>query len=266
MHQKAQHQVEPLEVHPFYGRQATEARGFLRLASKLLPLHTLTPVLTEWKFTWVRMKSWRAAAKYADLTNQFVNLGCGRSAQLGTSNDSSESKWINIDAFPAPGVDCLFDCRKQLPFADNTAKGIYTEHFFEHIDYTEEVPHFLSECHRVLQKSGVLRIVVPDAEKYVRAYCDVGWDAVSQVRGLSDDHFDHYVDSHYNTKMELLNEVFRQAFEHKFAYDFETLEFLLLKYGFSRIVHQDYGRSLLEELAIDQERRKSESLYVEAVK
>lgn len=235
----------------------------MRLASKLLPLHTLTPALRELKLTWVRMKSWRAAAKYADLRGQFVNLGCGRSGQRGPS---SESIWINIDAFPAPGVDCLFDCRKQLPFANGTARGIYTEHFFEHMDYTEEVPHFLSECHRILQKSGVLRIVVPDAEKYVRAYCHSGWDAVSRIRGLSDDHFDHYVDCRYHTKMELLNEVFRQAFEHKFAYDFETLEFLLLKYGFSRVVRQEYGCSALEELTIDQERRQSESLYVEAVK
>ena len=70
----------------------------------------------------------------------------------------------------------------------------------------------------------------------------------------------------YNTKIELLNEVFRQAYDHKFAYDFETLEFLLRKYGFSRVLRQQYGLSLLADLCIDQERRKSESLYVEAVK
>jgi hypothetical protein len=108
--------------------------------------------------------------------------------------------------------------------------------------------------------------VVPDAEKYVRAYCDPGWEAMSRVRGLSEDQFDRFAECRYNTKMELLNEVFRQAYEHKFAYDFATLEFILLKYGFSRVVRQAYDCSLLEEFRIDQERRKSESLYVEAVK
>ncbi len=47
---------------------------------------------------------------------------------------------------------------------------------------------------------------------------------------------------------------------------FETLEFLLRKYGFSRVVKQAYDRSILEELRIDQERRQSESLHIEAVK
>ncbi len=47
---------------------------------------------------------------------------------------------------------------------------------------------------------------------------------------------------------------------------FETLEFLLLKYGFSRVLRQAYDCSILVDLRIDQERRQSESLYVEAVK
>ena len=66
--------------------------------------------------------------------------------------------------------------------------------------------------------------------------------------------------------MELLNEVFRQAHEHKFADDVETLEFLLLKYGFSCVIRQSYDGSLLGELKIDQERCESESVYIAAVK
>ncbi|MDH3598267.1 MAG: methyltransferase domain-containing protein [Candidatus Tectomicrobia bacterium] len=249
--------VDHLDIHPSYGRRAAEARGWTRLALKLIPLHTLVPVLGELKLAWLRLKSRRVEAELAHLQDQLINLGCGRSGQPG---------WINIDVAPAPGVTYTFDCRRRLPFADNTARGIYTEHFFEHLDYTEEAPYFLSECRRVLKAGGVLRIVIPDAEKYVRAYCDPGWEAISRVRDLSNDHFDRFAECRYNTKMELLNEVFRQAYEHKFAYDFATLEFILLKYGFSRVVRQAYDCSLLEEFRIDQERRKSESLYVEAVK
>ena len=249
--------VEPLDIHPFYGRRVAEARGVWHLATRVLPLHTLLPVLAELRLAWVRWTSRHAPARYTQLTDQLINLGSGGRGKPG---------WINVDVFPAPGVTCTFDCRKRLPFADHTARGIYTEHFFEHIDYTEEAPHFLSECHRVLKPGGVLRIVVPDAEKYIRAYCEAGWDAVSRVRGLDAEHFDTYAECRYHTKMELLNEVFRQAFEHKFAYDFETLAFLLGKYGFSRVVHQEYRRSLLTDLCIDQERRASESLYVDAVK
>lgn len=255
--QALKHHVEHLNIHPFYGRRAAAARGLGKLATHLLPLHTFLPVLTELRLTWVRWTSRRAAARYAQLTDQLLNLGSGGRGKPG---------WINVDAYPAPGVTCLFDCRKQLPFSDNTARGIYTEHFFEHIDYTEEVPYFLSECRRVLKPGGVLRIVVPDAEQYIRAYCEPGWETISTVRGLDAEHFDPYAECRYHTKMELLNEVFRQAYDHKFAYDFETLAFLLSTYGFSRVVKQSYGCSLLEDLCIDQERRRSESLYVDAVK
>ena len=66
--------------------------------------------------------------------------------------------------------------------------------------------------------------------------------------------------------MELINVVFRQGFEHKYAYDYETLEFLLHRYGFSNVQQQKFGESWMEELSIDWERRASESLYVEAMK
>lgn len=249
--------IEHLDIHPFYGRRAAEARGMLKLATRLLPLHTLLPVLDELRLAWLRWTSRHIPAHYAQLHDQLLNIGCGGRGKPG---------WVNVDVFPAPGVTCTFDCRKRLPFADNAARGIYTEHFFEHIDYTEEAPYFLAECRRVLKPGGVLRIVVPDAEKYLRAYCEAGWETISQVRGLNAEHFDPYAECRYHTKMELVNEVFRQAYDHKFAYDFETLAFLLQTYGFSQVVKQDYGCSLLAELCIDQARRQSESLYVDAVK
>jgi hypothetical protein len=66
--------------------------------------------------------------------------------------------------------------------------------------------------------------------------------------------------------MELINVVFRQYYEHKFIFDYETLEFLLQRYGFSSVCRQSFGESLLEELEIDKPERATESLYVEAVK
>jgi hypothetical protein len=66
--------------------------------------------------------------------------------------------------------------------------------------------------------------------------------------------------------MELINFVFRQQYEHKYAYDYETLEFILYKYGFSKVQRQAFGKSLMDELSIDQQIRASESLYVEAIK
>jgi len=136
----------------------------------------------------------------------------------------------------------------------------------EHLDYCEEVPFFLSECHRVLEPHGVIRIVVPDGERYLQDYFSEGWDALARTRPLGPDLLDVHFGARYNTKMELINVVFRQYYEHKFAYDYATLEFLLRKYGFSDVCRQTFGQSLLEGLAIDKPERASESLYVEAVK
>lgn len=60
--------------------------------------------------------------------------------------------------------------------------------------------------------------------------------------------------------------MFRQGYEHKYAYDFKTLEFLLYKHGFSKVQLQHFCKSMMPEICIDQEIRASESLYVEAVK
>jgi predicted SAM-dependent methyltransferase len=157
-------------------------------------------------------------------------------------------------------------CENACRFRPTRFAESFSEHFFEHIDYTEEAPRFLRECHRTLQVGGVLRIIVPDMERYLRAYAEGDWDLLARIRPLKEGRKDHYYGWKYKTKMELINQVFRQGQEHKFGYDFETLEFLLRKCGFQNISKQEYGKSQLPELCLDKEIRATESLYVEAVK
>jgi len=206
---------------------------------------------------WVRLTSRNADARYRHSKNLLLNLGCGYSGRPG---------WENVDSFRLPGVTLVFDCRRRLPFPAGSAQGIFTEHFVEHLDYTEEVPYFLAECHRVLLPGGVLRIVVPDAEQYLRAYVEDGWDRAVQLRQLDEAHVDPRFGCRYLTKMELVNMVFRQDGEHRFAYDFETLRLCLETAGFTTIMRQSYNQSIMTELCIDKERRATESLYVDAVK
>jgi len=54
--------------------------------------------------------------------------------------------------------------------------------FVEHLDYYDEVPQFFSECLRVLRPHGVIRVIrviVSDSEKYLKAYCSDGWEQMS---------------------------------------------------------------------------------------
>lgn len=246
-----------LDISPFYGRKIASLPRWKLLPVALLPLHVLYVLRTEFLLLRVRLTDWVTPRRYRNATDLRVNIGCGSRGHSG---------WVNVDFMPLPSVNCVYDCRKRLPFPDGSVRMIFTEHFFEHIDYTEEAPYFLTECRRVLKSGGILRIVVPDAGRYLRAYAAEGWEALTHLRGLRADHFDHYTGSTYRTKMELINEVFRQAYTHKFAYDAETLRQLLLDAGFTRSVHQEFGRSELPEVALDLPARAHESLYVEGIK
>jgi len=191
-------------------------------------------------------------------SNLYANIGCGDSGLPGD--------WINVDYSIYHNVTYAFDCRKEIPFADGTVKGIFCEHFFEHLDYGTEVPYFLLSCFRSLQKGGVLRIVVPDAEKYLRGYCEDGWEQLKKTRPLDDNLNDQLMGLQYQTKMQLINEVFRQGGEHKYAWDFETMKLAMLTAGFSDAFKMEYMKSYDAKLQIDQLVRKPESLYVEAIK
>src|SRR5712691_4187670 len=79
--------------------------------------------------------------------------------------------FVNVDLFPCCSEVVGWDCRRSLPLADNSAIGIRVEHYIEHLEPCEELPAFLKDCLRVLRPSGILRVIIPDAERYLRAYC-----------------------------------------------------------------------------------------------
>src|SRR5438270_8603886 len=67
--------------------------------------------------------------------------------------------FVNLDLNKCRPEVVSWDCRWDLPFADGSVLGIRAEHFFEHLETKEELPSFLSDCHRVLKPGGVLRII-----------------------------------------------------------------------------------------------------------
>jgi predicted SAM-dependent methyltransferase len=180
-----------------------------------------------------------------------VNVGCGPFGKSG---------WLNLDLMPVPGVTLQYDCRKSLPLRDGSAARIRCEHFFEHLDHEEEAPLFLAACFRSLAPKGVLRVVVPDAGRYLKAYCsgsreawsDLGWDIGHLPPPL-------------NTPMAVINHVFRQGEEHRYAYDFETLAGLLRDSGF-QVIPSAFGHSVDPQLCDDLPNHRLYSLYVDAVK
>jgi predicted SAM-dependent methyltransferase len=222
-----------------------------KLLLRVLPLHLWRPLRYEFALTMVRLRSRRARRSLFGATGLLLNVGPGERAM---------QDWVNIDAHDGPGVTCVFDCRTALPVEPGSARAIYAEHFLEHLDRYSEAPLFLAACRQAILPGGVLRIVVPDAEKYVRAYCASGWEEMVSFSPLAPPPEERM----QTTKMDILNHHFRQGYEHKWAYDYETLAALILDVGFKHVARSDYNESAMRELRIDSPQRRSESLYVEA--
>lgn len=183
--------------------------------------------------------------------NLRVNVACGPQVLSG---------FVNLDLSPCRSDVLGWDCRWSLPLANESAVGIRAEQFVEHLEPREELPAFLADCLRVLQPGGVLRVIVPDAERYLQAYCR---DDLSGFRELAvPDPFPEDLP----TRMDIINHVFHQWSEHRWGYDFETLAHRLRAAGFVRVERSDYQQSLDAELANDRDVHAPYSLYVEAVK
>jgi predicted SAM-dependent methyltransferase len=226
--------------------------------SKLLPPYLLKQVRFELYAAANHFKSALTGKQDWGGCDLKLNIGCWRNGKAG---------WVNIDIVENSNVNLVWDCRKKLPFENGTVKMIFAEHFLEHLDYREEALPFLCETRRVLAEKGVLRIIVPDLEKYLKAYNDENsWEKLIEIRPLTGERMDFWTKRLWNTRMELINELFRQSYEHKAGYDFETMRYLLDQAGYSEIYRQQYMKSLVPELALDMKERASESLYVEAIK
>jgi predicted SAM-dependent methyltransferase len=182
-----------------------------------------------------------------------VNLGCG---PYGLPDG-----WINLDLFPIKNVYLRTDCRKWLPLADNSCRAIHVEMFVEHLDPLEELPVFLKECYRSLQAGGILRVIVPDAELFLRAYAQDGWGALNAISyGFED------WSKEYPTKMDALNHVFLQVNEHYGGWSFERLRLVLERAGFATIRQKSYNTGDFPGGPIDRDYHKQNGLYAEAVK
>jgi predicted SAM-dependent methyltransferase len=130
--------------------------------------------------------------------------------------------WVNIDLVPM--ADLRLDLRDSLPLPAGCAQYIYASHYLEHLDYRREAPPFLQECHRLLERGGVLRLVVPGVEQVLRAYA-----------AEDDAFFAEQAKLHpawCQTRLEHVMYTIHMEGRHKFGYDYETMAKLLAAHGF----------------------------------
>lgn len=175
-----------------------------------------------------------------------VNIGCGYRPMTG---------WINVDQARGPEVQVVWDVSQGLPFADNSCAAIFSEHLIEHV-HKDEAALLLSECYRMLQVGGVLRISTPDAEKFLRSYA-------GDRAFLAHPDFSYEIDA----PVDRVNHMMREGGFHLWSYDEELLTIMMKRAGFTRIVRQPFGISTHARMnGIDFQQREFESLYLEGIK
>lgn len=206
----------------------------------------------------------QVSAEMAGASEIRLNIGCGTAGIPG---------WVNIDNSPSillsrlpfgkqifqtpnwPSDVLRADVRKRIPFPNTSVSCVYSSHTFEHFTY-EESRAVASECFRVLKPGGILRIVVPDLEILVRDYLD----------GQSDPLASHKFISRLLLKASI-REIVHAGAHHKQMFDERSLAHMLREAGFVRPERRSFGSSRIVGIKeIELESRRSESLYLEAVK
>ena len=167
---------------------------------------------------------------------------------LGSGGEHKDG-WTNVDLAGDP-VEVAWNLARPLPFADGSAAAVFHEHLLEHLPLAAGA-RLLAECLRVLRPGGLIRVGVPDAGRLARSYAGDGEYLERLHPGRP-------------TRMLALQELFYWH-RHLTMFDAETLAFLLEEAGFEHPVERGFGETALAA-APDTERRRAETLYMEAVK
>ena len=118
----------------------------------------------------------------------------------------------------------LHDLTKKFPWEDESVDEIYSSHTLEHFSRTEGLK-FLEECHRVLKKGGIIRIVVPDLQCIVNDFNEKKFPANEFVDNLL------VLYEKKESRLKSFLAPFIQ-FPHKCMYDTPTLLSVLTDIGF----------------------------------
>ena len=202
------------------------------------------------------LKSW-LGRKFIDSNpklksgENYLNLGCGSNYVEGYVNaDFFRFRFWKKDLLK---IEWQLDLRYPLECQDEVFDGIFTEHTLEHL-YPDDAKKLLKELYRVLKKDSIIRITVPDIEKYVNFY----------FKKYDDIDIESF-DKRYPTGCSAIRNITQNYF-HFSTWDFEELKRYLEEVGFKDIKKMEFGVTQNEKLNLDLKDRAWETLYVEARK
>lgn len=170
-----------------------------------------------------------------------IHLACGKNVLKG---------WENYDLFPCNNSVTKIDLLQKMNFEDNSIDFIFFEHAIEHFDEVDGF-HIIQECYRILKKGGVMRILTPSLDTYVRRFNEWGEDFNTKHRNefSSRTAFLNYAFyGEHATGLKFLDGKRSYDIGHRFIYSFEDLEKKLKKCGFLQVTEHDLRQSKHPEL------------------
>jgi predicted SAM-dependent methyltransferase len=150
--------------------------------------------------------------------------------------------------FP-PGI-VRTDIRRGIPYADNSARFLYSSHLIEHLSRWQAL-ELLGECRRVLAPGGLIRIATPDLAQLVDEYRAgaTGRDPTAA------DSFMRQLETFREAPGSIAQRLIRRLLTapHQWLYDETSLSHLLAEAGFveaTRYEHHEGDFPDLEQLEI----------------
>jgi len=132
---------------------------------------------------------------------------------------------------------------------DNYWDGVIIEHTNEHILYSDNYNMF-TELLRTMKPGGVLRIVVPDLDKYL------DWENLKNTVPKM---------NRYQSLPESISNL-TQNHLHVSVWNFDLMSEVLNDVGFTNITKTSFMKGMMPELLVDAENHQWQSLYIEAKK
>jgi predicted SAM-dependent methyltransferase len=130
----------------------------------------------------------------------WLYLGCGHDRMKGFTHIE-----VNAGKNKSGLPDIIADITGRIPLPDGSCELIFSRATMEHLSYPELL-NCLLESHRLLRRGGVVRMVVPDLEKYVEDYQNKVYDPkLRELYGMPNDNYEEtfvarimYFDHRYN--------------------------------------------------------------------
>jgi len=179
-----------------------------------------------------------------------LHFGCG---------DNKLKGWVNVDRDRSCRPDVIADLRHPVPFQSQSVDILHSEDFVDQLEL-DRAYQFFTECHRILKRGGIMRVLTPDLHEFARRYVH-GDAALLRL-------WKEQVGIPLRTKT--LGEIFNLGMRlggHTFLYDEETLFYVLRECGFEpkKVSYRDSEDADLRDLDL-RSPETGVSLYVEARK